>query len=172
MQGLTAEPHGGQWFNEKRLKCMKNISRRAAIRIISFAAAFVIALSGAAYYGYVVAQNYKTELEYGYHRALNDLADYISNIRLLLQKGTYATTSTALTQIAAELYSGTASAKCCVAQLPVSDEYMSGLNKFLSQAGEFSLELAKKTLRGAEISEDEKIRWQRSHRRQRKYRRR
>lgn len=138
------------------MKNIKNMSRRGIIRIISFAAAIIIALGGAAYYGYVLSSGYKTELEYGYHRALNDLSDYISNIRLLLQKGSYATTSTALTQIAADLYNDTASAKCCVSQLPVSDEYMSGLNKFLSQAGEFSLELAKKTLRGDEISDDEK----------------
>lgn len=138
------------------MKNIKNISRRGIIRIISFASAIVVALGGAAYYGYVLSSNYKTELEYGYHRALNDLSDYIANIRLLLQKGSYATTSTALTQIAAELYSDTASAKCCVSRLPVNDEYMSGLNKFLSQAGEFSLELAKKTLRGDEISDEEK----------------
>lgn len=138
------------------MKNIRNLSRRAIIRIISFAAATVIALGGAAYYGYVLSAGYKTELEYGYHRALNDLSDYIANIRLLLQKGSYATTSTALTQISADLYSDTASAKCCVSRLPVNDEYMSGLNKFLSQAGEFSLELAKKTLRGDEITDDEK----------------
>ncbi len=135
---------------------LNKISKRGFVRIISFTAAAMVALGGAAYYGYNLSSTYKTELEYNYHRALNDLSDYMSNINLLLQKGSYATTSTALTTIAAELYRDTSSAKCCVSRLPVNDEYLANLNKFLSQAGEFSLELAKKTLRGDEVSDNDK----------------
>ncbi len=138
---------------------MKNktgLTKRAVIRIISFASAAMLALGGAAYYGYSLSVQYKTELEYNYHRALNDLSDYMSNIYLLLQKSAYANTGTALTTIAAELYRDTSSAKCCISRLPLSDEYFSNLTKFLSQTGEFSLELAKKTLRGGEVTEEDK----------------
>ena len=66
---------------------MVKISRRAFVRLISYTAALVVALSAAAISGYTVANRNRTMIEYGYQRALGELTEYLGNMDIALEKG-------------------------------------------------------------------------------------
>ena len=85
---------------------MTTISRRGMVRLVSYTAALVVALSVAAAGGYAAANRYRTTIEYGYQRALGELSEYISNLDITLQKGRYATTENQLQGLASKLWRG------------------------------------------------------------------
>lgn len=131
------------------------MSRRASVRLVSYAAALIAALSVTAVSSYTVAREYRSTIEYGYQRALGELGEYISNLDITLQKGRYATSLSQMQGLAAKLWREAASAKSSLEQLPLDDTQMNGLNKFLSQVGNFSMALTQKVSKGQEITEEE-----------------
>lgn len=85
---------------------MTTISRRGMVRLVSYTAALVVALSVAAAGGYAAANRYRTTIEYGYQRALGELSEYISNLDITLQKGRYATTENQLQGLGLQIMEG------------------------------------------------------------------
>lgn len=63
----------------------KRLSRRGWVRIISYTAALVVALSASTAVGYTLAYRNRTAIEYGYQRALGELTEYIGNIDITLE---------------------------------------------------------------------------------------
>lgn len=135
---------------------LRKITRRGWVRIISYCIAVGIALGGATIYGYTLAVKYRTQLEYTYQRALNDLSGYLNNIDITLQKGLYSGSATQLSNLSAKLWRESGSAKTALSQLPTSGGDLSAINRFLSQVGDYSLSLSKKAIGGAVISEEER----------------
>lgn len=131
------------------------MSRRARVRLVSYAAALIAALSVTAVSSYTVAREYRSTIEYSYQRALGELGEYISNLDITLQKGRYATSLSQMNGLAAKLWREAASAKSSLEQLPLDNTQMNGLNKFLSQVGNFSMALTQKVAQGQEITEEE-----------------
>lgn len=132
-----------------------NVSTRKTVRIISFALAACVILGGTTYSGYHLASRYRTNLEYTYQRALEDLSDYVSNLETTLTKGIYANTSPQQYGISAKLQLEASGAKAALGQLPLSDVELDGLNKFIAQVGDFASYLSGKLSKGETISQEE-----------------
>lgn len=131
-----------------------NIKRRNFIRIISFSLAAVLVIAGAAISGFGIASRYRTTIEYGYHRALNQLSDYVSTIESTLTKGVYANTASQQYGLASKLMVNSESAKNALSQLPLSENEEASLQKYLTQVGDFSTYSIGMLSRGKNLSED------------------
>ena len=135
------------------------IAALAAFLIASLAssleAALIAALTAAAVSSYSLARQYRSTIEYGYQRALGELSEYISNLDITLHKGRYATSLSPIQGLSAKLWREASNAKTSLEQLPLDNIQMNGLNKFLSQVGNFSLALAHKASQGEEITQEE-----------------
>lgn len=132
-----------------------NLTKRGFIRILSYFTALCVFLGVGALINYQAAQRYRQSSEYGYQRALSDLSDSVSNLEVALEKGVYANTAPQQQGIAAKLLKESSDAKIYLAELPLSYEELSNVNKFVSQVGDFSLYLSGKISKGQEITDQE-----------------
>ena len=128
-----------------------NLTKRGFIRILSYFTALCVFLGVGALINYQAAQRYRQNSEYGYQRALSDLSDSVSNLEVALEKGVYANTAPQQQGIAAKLLKESSDAKIYLAELPLSYEELSNVNKFISQVGDFSLYLSGKISKGRRL---------------------
>lgn len=131
---------------------MVKLTKRQIVRLISFGAALLLLVSGACAAGFSIASRYKTTIEQSYQMALSELSDYMTSIKSSLSKGIYANTSTGRLSLASKLCSDSAGAKSALSRLPVSSSDAEGLQKFLSQVGDFSQSIISSAARGYEFS--------------------
>ena len=130
------------------------MSRSGKIKLTSYAVAAVAVLIGYIIFGFKMGANYKSEITNSYTSAITDLANYSENITLDLEKERYAADSTQMAVLANRLSVDSACAKIALKQLPVSEEISSDIYKFLSQTGDFSLYLSKKSAK-EELSDND-----------------
>ena len=97
----------------------------------------------------------KSTLENTYIRSLNQVSEYISNISETLEKVEYVGTAGQMQILAANLSRDTSAAKTALTSLPTGELDLAYLNKFLSQAGNYTGSLAKKLEYGEKLSESE-----------------
>lgn len=131
------------------------MKKRNIIRLSSFIAAVVLVLGGLAIRGYAMLDKSKTDLEYTYRRALNDLSDYISDMEFTLKKASYANTPILQHELAAELLEKSSGAKTAMGVLPFSPEKTEKIGRFVSQIGDYAMALSRKAAAGIEISQEE-----------------
>lgn len=129
--------------------------KRTAVRIATFSAALVLVLGAFAVNNGMAAAQYRMKLEYTYERALNELAEELSNIDTALEKIEYASGTQMLERLTMELTNGAGTAKAAIETLPFSDNRMERVSRFLSQVGDYALSLSAKASSGQEISEKE-----------------
>ena len=131
------------------------MSRMGKIRIITFsAAAFVVAVA-LAISGYIKVADYKRAYELAYRRAFNNLCDSVTKIDSELSKGIYSTSSPLLVTVSNNISRYSESAKNALSILPTSNMALDKTNTFISQVGDFSISLARKSASGTGISQDE-----------------
>ena len=131
---------------------MLKLRKRQIVRIVSFAAAVLLLISAACVSGFSIASRYRSAIEHGYQMALSELSDYMTSIRSTLEKGLYANTGTSRLSLAAKLSNDCTGAKSALERLPVSVDEAQQLQKFLSQAGDFSVSMINSAARGYEFS--------------------
>lgn len=126
-------------------------------RIVSIAVAVVLilALGGATVYGFVEAERYKRDLQYGYKRSLSNLQGSVNNIETTLKKSAYANTATEQNGLAAKLMRESSSAQAALSVLPLTEDSIDNVSKFVTQVGDFSMSLSKQIAQGKKITEDE-----------------
>lgn len=129
--------------------------KRNKIRLFSFSLAILLVLGGFLWQYQVLLTHSKTELEYSYRRALNDLTDYVSQMEYSLQKSTYANTATMRGILSAELLEQSSGAKASMAVLPFSHEKMENISRYVSQVGDYALALARKTAGGGKMEDSD-----------------
>lgn len=134
----------------------RRMSRRGKIRLWSYTLTALVILTGFAISGFGTAMKYRTQLEYGYERSLNQLSEHLNNIEITLTKGTYSGTAAGAADFAMNLWSEAGAAKTCLSALPTYGSELDGTYKFLSQVGEYSLSLAKKMSLSGTITNDER----------------
>ncbi len=132
------------------------VSKRVMIRIISFAAAVIVALCAWAGQSRYYTALYRQNLQNHYAEALSDLSNYLINIHTTLEKELYVSTPTQLSALSAQLFKEAGSAKNCLSVLPVSNDHSAGMFRFLSQVGNYSLSLSRKASAGQEISDSDR----------------
>lgn len=132
------------------------LSTRAFVRIISFLTAIAVALGISAAINAYQSANAKTQLQYGYMRAMQDLSLSMDNIKTTLNKGLYTNSPAMMSELSSKLWSEASTAKVALAQLPVEELNLEATYKFLSQVGNYSKSLAEKYSEGNELTGDEK----------------
>lgn len=132
------------------------LTTRAFVRFISFSIATILILAALAVQHMNRADATRTQLQYGYMRAVEDLSLSLDNIKTTLNKGLYSNSPTMMTQLSAKLWNEAANAKAALAQLPVEELNLEQTYKFLSQVGNYSRSLSEKFSGGEELSGDEK----------------
>lgn len=117
--------------------------------------ALILALGGTTVAGYASANKYKMDLDYNYKRALGDLNACVTNIEITLSKAGYANTATQQNGLAAKLMRETSIAKSALAVLPISDNSLDKVSKFITQVGDFSMAMSTKISAGQKITAEE-----------------
>lgn len=135
---------------------MKHSQKRKYIRTISFLLFISISLGAFAVINGIKAHNYKLLATVSNEKALNELCENLDNITLTLQKGRYAGKGQMLSDMETDLARSTACAKISLSSLTEESEVTDEVYKFLSQVGEFTASLAKKTQSGQALTEKEK----------------
>ena len=114
------------------------MTKQRTIQIISVAAATLFALGAVAVSGYLLAARYQRTLEYDYRRAFHELSIYVATMESTLEKASYANTATQQNGIAAKLIREASGAKSSLAILPLRDDTMDNVQKFITQVEDFS----------------------------------
>ncbi len=122
------------------------MKRRYTVRIISFFLAALAAVVGFFVKEKARGERYSLHLQYSYMRSLVDLSDSLSNIYTELKKSSYVTTAPQFCGIAAEIYRQAGFAQSALAQLPAGEADLSSVFKFVAQAGDYSLTVAKQSI--------------------------
>lgn len=112
----------------------------------------VAVLSGTTAYGFSQADGYRRQLQYNYRRSLQDLSDHVGNIETVLDKAAYANTPTEQNGLAAKLQREAGMAKTSLAALPVNDNSLNNVSKFITQVGDFSATLSRNISAGGKIT--------------------
>ena len=129
--------------------------RRTLVRIVSFLTAIVVALGvwgGMNMYKLAVI---KRDVQASRERALTQLGTYMDDIDINLQKCLYSSSSAMLSDVASKLWRSSASAKESLSEITDGNTEISGVYKFLSQVGEYTLSLNEKIASGEKLSKQE-----------------
>lgn len=132
------------------------MKKRSFVRIISFLCALIIIAGVAAIKLYNSSNKYKNELMYTYAKSFDDFATGISNIDVALQKAVYVNTAAGMLDVSSEIFTESKMAKQAFSQFPIGEETKDAVNKFLSQAGNYTVYLAQKMVEGIQIDYSEK----------------
>lgn len=131
------------------------MKKRNLIRIISIVTALFAVTLVFAIDGNIKAQKYETLVEYNYQKSLDDLGTYIDNISSALNKGIYYQSPTQISLLSAKLFREAGSAKASLSSLPIYDLNLEGTYKFLSQVGEYAIDLSKRVAESGTISAED-----------------
>lgn len=123
----------------------KRLSKRAMIRLYSFAIAFVLVLVGVGALAINDALFYRNQLEMGYLQSLGDLSNHTTEITRTLTKGIYSATPTQLSMLSAALWRDSAGAKQALSNIPYAEHKLDGAYRFYSQVGDYAMSLTRKT---------------------------
>ncbi len=98
---------------------------------------------------------YESEVAAGWRQSVSELAGALSDLEIDLQKGLYASGNYQTVSWAAQVFSEAGSARTALEALPVYDLRLQGTETFLNQVGEYTLEMARKQLRGEDLTDSE-----------------
>ena len=123
--------------------------------MMTFIAVAFLVLAGTTVSGYLEAARLRRDLQYTYDRAMGDLNDCVSSMRVTLEKSLYANTPTQQNGLAARVMREASLAKGALAVLPVSDDSLFEASRFITQAGDFAMSLSARISAGGTITEEE-----------------
>ena len=126
------------------------MKRRNIVRLCSFSFCLVAVLAAFAIIGGVQSRNYKTRLEASYQRNLTELSECLDSIETNLTKAQYASSGNVLSSVSGDIYSECTTAKGALSSLPIEQMNLSGVYKFLSQAGDYARSMSQKEELSAE----------------------
>ena len=129
--------------------------RRNLIRLVSFFTAVVVALGIWGGMNMYRLAEIKRDVQVSRERALTQLGTYLDDIDLNLQKCIYSSSSEMLSDVASKLWRSSASAKESLSEITDGNTEVSGVYKFLSQVGEYTLSLNKKLSSGEKLTGEE-----------------
>ena len=132
------------------------MSTKRIIQISSIIITIIFILSAFTWIGYAQAASYRTDLEYTYRRALNDLNTHVNDMNVTLTKANYANTSSQQNGMAGRLMKNTSGAKAALAVLPIGNDSLNNVNKFISQVGDFASSISSKLSVGESLSDEDK----------------
>lgn len=141
---------------EKNGKNNSYMSKRTKVRLIAFAIALFAVAAGLYCVLKKQIKQAETALEYTYQRSVADLAAYVDNIDVSLEKTLCSGTEEGAVLHAAKVWREAAAAKACISNLPYSDRRLENTGKFISQVGEYAYSLTNRALSGEGITKEER----------------
>ena len=90
-----------------------------------------------------------------WRQSISELAEALSRLETDLEKGRYASGDYQAVSWATQVFAEAGAARTALESLPVYELHLSGTETFLNQVGEFTLEMARKQMRGESLREDE-----------------
>lgn len=130
-------------------------SKRRFVRTVSFLSALVLVLTiWGSVNAFKLAQA-KTAVRASNERALTQLGTYLDDINLNLQKCVYCASESMLSTVTSKLWRSSSSAKESLSEITDGNTEISGVYKFLSQVGEYTLALNERIARGEKITKEE-----------------
>lgn len=132
-----------------------SITRRGIVRFASFMLAIiaVLGISNALYMKRISVLENAVEASYG--SAVESLAQSADKISAVLTKGRYASSPAMMTRLSNELTEQSAMAKTALQSLPVWGMELDGLEKFLSQVGNYASSLSRRASAGDELKDED-----------------
>ena len=106
--------------------------------------------------GYAQAASYRTDLEYTYRRALNDLNTHINDMNVTLTKSKLCKYIFTAKWYGRQINENTSGAKAALAVLPIGNDSLNNVNKFISQVGDFASSISSKLSVGESLSDEDK----------------
>lgn len=132
---------------------MQTAKRRRQIRIISYTAASLVISVALAITGWAAAERWRTRLENTYQRAWAELSEYLADMEATLNKVLYTNSLPEQTVLSAELLRDAGCAQNALSALPMNEEPIREVYRFLAQAGEFAQALTVQRASGVEPDE-------------------
>ena len=119
------------------------LSRRAAVRIVSYAAAALLALSllSAVSRGHLLA--FRRQEAVAADRSFEETVEALRELSLSLEKSRYAGDGAMAAKVCAEIYADAGRAGTAMAALPFSTVEMEQLKRFLSLSGDYAYTLCR-----------------------------
>lgn len=131
------------------------MSKRSYIRIFSFSLALLSILAGYAVINMNRANAYKMQLENTYQQSLNELSENLDSIETNLTKSVYSNSDKMLLEISSDLFAECSEAKSALSRLPANQMNLGSTYKFISQAGDYAVFIAKRISSGEKISDSQ-----------------
>lgn len=134
---------------------MKTVKRSNVLIISSILSAVIIGLIGVLIYFIVKSHTYAVQLENTYKRAFYELASNIETVEVDLSK-LVATNDTATQRdLLSNIYQISNTANGNLSALPITNNKVKSVNKFLNTLGGYSYSLLEKVNSGGEISDED-----------------
>lgn len=121
----------------------KRISRRALVRIVSYAAAALLALSLFSALSWGHLQAYRRQTAADADRAFEETVGALQDLSLSLDKSRYAGDGAMCARVCAEIYADAGRAGTALAALPFSTMEMEELKRFISLSGDYAYTLCR-----------------------------
>lgn len=132
------------------------LKRRTKIRLASFLAAAITGLTAWGAGNAAKANRLEILADRARQRTLTELCTYLDSIETGLRKSVYTGAGMTLRDLAVRLHTDAAGAKTGLSTLDAGDKTPEGLYKFLSQVGEYTESLYKKTAAGGGVDEEDR----------------
>ncbi len=98
---------------------------------------------------------YRADLAAGWRQSVSELSASLIELEIDLQKGLYSSGNYQTVSWAAQVFFEAGAARAALEALPIYELRLDGTETFLNQVGEFTLEMARKQLRGESLEEEE-----------------
>ena len=131
-------------------------SRRSRLRLLSFAAAGVVALGGFAIQGQTQANFYRRQAQVTYLRSLEELSSQMNALSANLNKTIYVGTPAQMQQLASQIWRQAGSAKSALTSLPLGQIQLDNTYRFLSQTGSYAMALARELEGGETFTQEDR----------------
>lgn len=117
---------------------IRKISRRAVVRIVSYAAAALLALSLFSALSWGHLQAYRRQTAADADRAFEETVGALQDLSLSLEKSRYAGDGAMCAKVCAEIYADAGRAGTALAALPFSTVEMEEFKRFISLSGDYA----------------------------------
>ena len=120
-----------------------SISRRGAVRVITFLIAAFLIVCGLAGAAYGQARQYRRYLQTSYIHAFSELTTAVSEIDTALQKGMYATSPAMISTLCTEVFGKAMAAQMSLGELPYANVELEQTAAFVAKVGDYAYALSR-----------------------------
>lgn len=119
------------------------VKKQTVVKIVSLLSVLLLVVGGFAIKERSKAQKYLTIIENQYSRAFEQLNSSLNNISMAMQKVVYVSSAKKMSSLSAEIFSEAELAKTAISELPIGENNVSTIYRFLSQVGNYALSVSK-----------------------------